>query len=102
MAEKHLSRRAVILGTAAALSAGAAASAYPPPADPPAGAEPDFKPFNRLPAGWNLAQTKAFLTAEGFDFDEEPKDGNGWLQANKFIGGDNTHHYVRIEFKAGY
>ena len=27
---------------------------------------------------------------------------DGWLQASKFIGGDDTHHVIRIEFKAGY
>ncbi len=74
----------------------------PAPDAPPAGKEPEFKPFNRLPAGWNLVQTKAFLTAEGFAFDEEPKAGKGYLQASKYIGPEDTRHYVRIEFKGGY
>jgi len=68
----------------------------------PVNGEPEFKPFNRLPGGWNRAQTKAFLAAAGFEFDEEPKGLDGWLKASKFIGGDDTHHVVRIEFKAGY
>lgn len=74
----------------------------PAPDALPAGRESGFKPFNRLPSGWNLVQTKAFLTAEGFAFDEEPKVGNGFLQASKYIGPEDTYHYVRIEFKGGY
>ena len=60
------------------------------------------RPFNRLPAGWNLVQTKAFLTAEGFAIDEEPKAGNGYLHAGKYIGPEDIYHYVRIEFKGEY
>ena len=86
MAEKRVSRRAV---------AGVAA-------DAPAAREPEFKPFNRLPAGWDLAQTTAFLTAEGFELNEVPKDGSGWLQASKFLNIEDTYHYARIEFKGGY
>lgn len=80
----------------------AMAATEAPPDAPPVGKEPEFKSFNRLPDGWNLVQTKAFLSAEWFAFDEEPKSGNGHLRASKYIGPEDTYRCVRIEFEGGY
>ena len=100
MTGNHLNRRALLVGAlpaALAIGAGSSRAGDGPPPD-----EPTFEPFNRLPPGRNLAQTRAFLLAEGFTLYEVPRAGDGCLRARKFIGGDNTEHHVAIEFKAGY